>query len=668
MCASNKKITFVHPKRQQYFEDHFRMIGTYECRDYFDTFCDGRLKPIPEYISAVDIEVRDPASLQDLDKLKYILFGDDTNEVGLGESVTVLGTIYMETLKKNGPTYPISYTQSMKYENREQEELTNSDVNAIKRFRKRLSDEDLIDKFVKMTACNVIGHDNIKEGILYMVANAKQDKRERRERIHGAIISKPGRAKTALLMYAIKLMTRSTFETAQTSTGLSLLAIVENSGDSRILRLGPVAYSLFACIDEFNKLTNVDQEKFFGVMQEGYFSSNKYRMNQKITAATTILASLNPPEGSRSIPDSDNKIDLTDVNIISPIWDRFDLKFYIPPMTDEKEVRDLANAKADMEGRETPDYSRFIKIWMMYAKQNYNPKLTKEAKSILVEAFVEMARHNKDISPRRQDALFNVTRARARLLLKTVADSEDATTVVQFYSKMIENYEQGIIEAKDVIDVGAQECYKILGETTTNEPIPYTVKEILRLACASNPQVEKYLMSGVTKSDYFDQRNNKQARNIYEKLMTKYQDIQIVSKNPITLMLPTSSKNSQVQVQCDRRDQCDRDLETHTTKDLQNLSVESANSESNSVCSEREISQIKVGTDSKSRSQESHWSHSTKNRGKGKGFTVTGQTRTSPHNYRCSEPGCDFEDPDPSKITTHYEELHRESQKESSGN
>jgi hypothetical protein len=109
-------------------------------------------------------------------------------------------------------------------------------------------------------------------------------------------------------------------------------------------------------------------------------------------------------------------------------------------------------------------------------------------------------------------------------------------------------------------------------------------------------------------------------------------------------------------------------VQTHTTKDLQNLSVASANSESNSVCSEREISQNKVGTDSKSRSHWSHWSHSTKKRGKDKGFTVTGQTRTSPHNYRCSEPGCDFEDPDPSKITTHYEELHRESQKESIGN
>ena len=250
-----------------------------------------------------------------------------------------------------------------------------------------------------MTACNVIGHDNIKEGILYMVSGAKQDRRDRRERIHGIIISLPGRAKTALLMYATKLMIRSTFETCQTSTGLSLLAMVENEGDMKVLRLGPVSRSLFASLDEFNKLSNSDQEKFHGIMQEGYFTSNKFGRKQKIFAPTTLLASINPPEGSKvMLPDG--RIDLSQMDITRPIWDRYDFKFYIPQMEPEK-FKQLLDAKMDFVDREPPDYSRYIRKWMTYAKQQYNPKVTDEAKSMLKEACEEMYMNNPSISPRR---------------------------------------------------------------------------------------------------------------------------------------------------------------------------------------------------------------------------------------------------------------------------
>ena len=126
----------------------------------------------------------------------------------------------MEQPSKNGPTFPICYIQSIKYEDREAEELTRLDIEAIKRFRSRFPDDsEFINKLVSMTACNIIGLDHIKEGILYMVARAKPDKPDRRERIHGIIISLPGMAKTALLMYSTKLMERSTFETGSVVYG-----------------------------------------------------------------------------------------------------------------------------------------------------------------------------------------------------------------------------------------------------------------------------------------------------------------------------------------------------------------------------------------------------------------------------------------------------------------
>jgi len=617
VCLCDKKITFLHPHKYSYFQDNYMSHGS-SCIAYFDSpNCEGHLHITPEYVSAVNIEVSDPASLHDLDKVKFILFGDDTKDVGIGENVTILGTVYMEP-KKDGQIYPTVYAQSVKYEDREQEELTALDIHAIKRFRQRYADDDeFIKKLVSMMACNVIGHDNIKEGILYMVTNAKPDKRDKRERIHGAIISNPGRAKTALLMYATELMTRSTFETAQLATGLSLLAIVENENDTKVLRLGPVSKSLFASIDEFNKLTYVDQEKFYGVMQEGYFTVNKFGRNQKIPAPATVLASMNPPEDFRQTDEYD-RINLSDMNVIRPILDRFDLKFYIPAMRDKSERRELANAKADLEGHVIPDYSKFIKKLMMYVKQNFNPKLTDEAKSICVEAFVEIGEYNPVVSPRVLDTLINLTKARARLLLKKVVGPEEAKAAIEFYGTMIHSYQTGTIAPKDPIDIAVKECVTILKASLAGGvPVPYTVKELFKKICERNDQVYKYISSGVSKTNLFDRSNNKKVRNIFESLMKRHNEIKVVSKNPTCIVwvrhqvlndtLP-QYRNSQP----DRSDCSDLSRGQVSNKNVTNLTVKSTIPKKEIDWSEHENSESESGLPANSGSEESEESDATK--------------------------------------------------------
>ena len=42
---------------------------------------------------------------------------------------------------------------------------------------------------------------------------------------------------------------------------------------------------------------------------------------------------------------------------------------------------------------------------------------------------------NKMISPRRQDVLFNLARARARICLRNVADGDDAKAIVDYFSR-----------------------------------------------------------------------------------------------------------------------------------------------------------------------------------------------------------------------------------------
>ena len=229
-----------------------------------------------------------------------------------------------------------------------------------------------------------------------------------------------------------------------------------------------------------------------------------------------------------------------------------------------------------LEGREVRDYSRFLKRYFIYAKQLVPiVKLTEHAKSILVEAYVEMAADtNKTISPRRQDVLFNLARARARICLRNVADGDDAKAIVDYFSRMIKDYESGTIAPKDPIEIGMDECYRILAEPIVDESIPYTVTKLLEQVCSSNPQVEKYIKSGSQKRNYFDRSNNKQARNIYERLMVKHPEIQIVDKRPTTLLLASNNKRPKVTIHSDHSDHSDPDRRDPPSENVSNLSMD----------------------------------------------------------------------------------------------
>ncbi len=661
-CGKTKVYTFPYPVTKEVYDEYG---GRVTCYAVFGGTCEGRVRKTAEWISAINVEVSDNNTLQDTDRLRYILFGDYTRDVGVGENATLLGMIQMETPKKGGPTFPVDYAHSIKYENREQDELSSLDVAAIRRFRKKYSDDDaLMNKFIGMTACHIIGHDNIKEGILYMVTNAKPDKPEMRQRLHGIIISPPALAKTALLRYATGLMPKSTFETCQTSTGLSLFAMVEKEGDMRITRLGPIARALFAATDEFNRTGNSDQEKYLGAMQEGYFTSNKFGKGTPITCPVTILASINPPIGSKAVL-PDGKIDLSDMNVIPPIMDRFDFRWYIMPMG-ETEFENLIDKKMEFVDHPAPDYSHLIWMWIKYAKERYNPKLSDIARENLKLAVKDLRKHNKDLSPRVIETLANATKARARFLLKDIADAKDAEAVIKFYNIMIRVYSVNTIEPRDILDIGAEECYKVLADLVAGETIPYSVKALLQNACSKNNQLSKYMMSGISKDKYFDRSENKRARNVYERLMIKHPEIIIVSKNPTTLKLPISK------VQSDQSDQSDPDRSPISNPKSDDLSTNEVKSYPETGYQndglEREIGKNEFVADLKSGSERSERSDSNstnkrkcKSKTGGKGWrSSTGITSESEHKYTCPflALGCHYDNADPTKITEHVQEFH----------
>ena len=301
-----------------------------------------------------------------------------------------------------------------------------------------------------------------------------------------------------------------------------------------------------------------------------------------------------------------------------------DLKWYIKDEDiDFEKIKDRRVYNMD---RMVVKYTFLIKNWIKYA-QRFNPKLSPEAKSMLDEAISDLSSSNKNLSPRVIDRLFNIAKARARILLKNVIDVGDATAAIDFYNRMVKNYEEQTIAPKDVIDVAVEECYKMLSETIAGETIAYTVKELLQHAC-NNQQVRKYIMSGVAKEDYFEQKNNKQARNIYERLIATHKDIHKIS----------ASRHLRLKVEIlgDQGDLGDRERETPSNEKLSKLSTNDAKlvPETGQQVngSEREISKNRVKGSGKGQSPRSPRSP---RRGKKGWRSSTGGTSESPNKYSC---------------------------------
>jgi len=174
-CKSSKTRVFTSPTS---LPDYQTKKGGGPCFYNFDTHgCEGLVISEPIFVNAVSIEIRDNDSMNDLDILKVILFENDTRGISVGEIVTVNGDIRIQqnNSKGKGKAFPVMYCQSIKYENRDQLELTVLDIQAILRFKDRFSGPELIKRLVRMTANRVIGCEVMKEGILMAAANAKED-------------------------------------------------------------------------------------------------------------------------------------------------------------------------------------------------------------------------------------------------------------------------------------------------------------------------------------------------------------------------------------------------------------------------------------------------------------------------------------------------------------
>jgi DNA replication licensing factor MCM3 len=374
-----------------------------------------------------------------------------------------------------------------------QSTITDTDVRNINKLSKK---KDIFKLLSQSLAPSIYGHDHIKQAILLMLLGGMEKNLENGTHLRGDInilmVGDPSTAKSQLLRFVLNTAPLAIATTGRGSSGVGLTAAVTSDKETGERRLEAGAMVLgdrgVVCIDEFDKMSDVDRVAIHEVMEQQTVTIAKAGIHTSLNARCSVVAAANPIYGQYDPHKDPHK------NIALPdsLLSRFDLLFvvtddvederdrhisehvlrmhrYRQPGTEEgAPVREQATQMLgvgleedqDLRGRPTEVYEKFnvmlhaglahsrrgkyskpevisipfIKKYVQYAKSRIKPVLTKEAADLIVKTYADLRnddlegnkRRTSPMTARTLETLIRLATAHAKARLSTRVQAEDA--------------------------------------------------------------------------------------------------------------------------------------------------------------------------------------------------------------------------------------------------
>ncbi|KAF3892939.1 DNA helicase [Trichophyton interdigitale] len=369
--------------------------------------------------------------------------------------------------------------------------ITDTDVRNINKLAKK---KNIFDLLSQSLAPSIYGYDYIKRAILLMLLGGMEKNLDNGTHLRGDInilmVGDPSTAKSQLLRFVLNTAPLAIATTGRGSSGVGLTAAVTTDKETGERRLEAGAMVLgdrgVVCIDEFDKMSDVDRVAIHEVMEQQTVTIAKAGIHTSLNARCSVIAAANPIFGQYDTHKDPHK------NIALPdsLLSRFDLLFVVTDDIDDKRdrlvsehvlrmhqyrdprqeegapVREQTGASLGVGLEESQDKNRttevyekfnvmlhagisqsgragkkvevlslpFVKKYIQYAKSRIKPVLSKGAADHIVSTYSalrndELLGNQRKTSPmtaRTLETLIRLSTAHAKARLSNRVDEKDA--------------------------------------------------------------------------------------------------------------------------------------------------------------------------------------------------------------------------------------------------